>query len=327
MAVGHDTSPSLIFAHLPSKAKVPIWRRFLLTSPPLSSRSSISASLACARSPLHTFYNSSFQRRNLLAGLAAQCSDSIYLFDVSVVLYPDVGGRTYSLWLCIQDPYLGRQGAFAAHVLNVLRPVLSKVVHLTLEYREGVSAIEFGQRDHQPDRTDWRKILWAFVNVKTLSMHNGLVQGVSSSLLFDGGESSEYLLPELNKLECYGSGDASDAFAPFIDARKNVGRLLTLIRFENFPIHAWKERDSAYSPPSFPTPFLWVKLRDVCTTSNGWCDLNTRHASRVPMLPCTKSFIYHSDYLLTLTPAPLSPQNYDHVTLLVKEDLSLPHPA
>jgi len=170
---------------------------------------------------------------------------------------------------------------------------------------------------------------FSFVNVKTLSMHNGLVQGVSSSLLFDGGESSEYLLPELKKLECYGSGDASDAFAPFIDARKNVGRLLTLIRFENFPIHAWKERDPAYSPPSFPTPFLWVKLRDVCTMSNGWCDLNTRHASRVPMVPCTKSFDVHLSFPpFTYTHTRrLSPQNYDHVTLLVKEALSLPHPA
>jgi len=80
-------------------------------------------------------------------------------WDASVELYPDVGAQTYSLCLCIWGSGRDRQGAFPARVLDVLRPVLSEVVHLTLEYREGVAAIKFGQRDHQPDRTDWRKIL------------------------------------------------------------------------------------------------------------------------------------------------------------------------
>jgi|SRR5712671_4953113 len=151
-------------------------------------------------------------------------------WDASVELYPDVGAQTYSLCLCIWGSGRDRQGAFPARVLDVLRPVLSEVVHLTLEYQP-----ELARRSNQPDHTYWRKVLGAFGNVKTLSMHNDFVGEVSRSLQFDDGESSADLLPELSKLECYGSGDASDAFAPFIDARKNAGRPLILVPSEHFP--------------------------------------------------------------------------------------------
>ncbi|KAH9961760.1 hypothetical protein BC827DRAFT_258930 [Russula dissimulans] len=99
-------------------------------------------------------------------------SSAVLRFDdweASVELFPDVGAQMYSVCLSNQVSTLNRQVAFAAHVLDVLRPVLSEVVHLTLEYRYGEgTAAESTLWHNQPDRTDWRKLLGAFGNVKTL---------------------------------------------------------------------------------------------------------------------------------------------------------------
>jgi len=165
-------------------------------------------------------------------------SSAVLRFNVwhcRVVLYPDVGARMYSLCLQLNGLYFDGEVAFAAQVLHVIRPVLSEVVHLTLEYQKVGTIFGMTQGHSQPDHTSWREVLGAFGNVKTLSMHNDLVGEVSRSLRLDGGESSVDLLPELNKLECYGSGDTCDAFTPFIDARKNAGRPLILVSFKYFP--------------------------------------------------------------------------------------------
>ena len=178
------------------------------------------------------------------------------LVSASVMLYPDsdVGAQMYSLCLSIQDSPFDWQVVFAAHVFDVLRPVLSEVAHLTLEdwYRTGTTITESTHWHNQADRADWRKVLGPFINVTTLSMHNGLVAEVSRSLQLDDGEQRVDLLPRLNKLECYGSGNASDAFTAFIDTRKNAGRPVTLIRLEHFPIqiHGMKT-----IRPEIPPPF------------------------------------------------------------------------
>jgi len=177
------------------------------------------------------------------------------LWDCRVVLYPDVGTWTYSLCLQVNSLYFDEQVAFSAQVFDVIRPVLSEVVHLTLEYQEtdnttgSTRSRRHGHNHLEPDHTDWREVLGAFYNVKTLSMHYGLVAGVSRSLQLDGGESFGHLLPELNKLECYGSDDASDAFTPFVDARKTAGRPLILVPFEHFP-----SRNNTIRP-RIPAPF------------------------------------------------------------------------
>jgi len=174
------------------------------------------------------------------------------VWDCRVVLYPDVGARMYSLCLQLNSFYVD-EVAFAAQLLGVIKPVLSEVVHLTLEYQEVDTTTGITRRHStsQPDRTptDWRKVFGAFGNVKTLYMHNDLIGGVSRSLLLDGEESSVDLLPELNKLECYGGDDAGDAFAPFIDARKNAGRSLILVSVEHFPCRNNTIR------PRIPGPF------------------------------------------------------------------------
>jgi len=161
-----------------------------------------------------------------------------------VALYPDVGARMYSLCFRIQSFYPNKEVELAAQVLDVLRPVLSEVVHLTLECTK-----PFGWYN-RTDPSDWRNLFGTFGNVKTLSMPNTLVGEVSRSLRSDNGEPSVDLLPELNKLECYGWSNASNLFIPFIGARRNAGCPVTLVRYERFPF-----TDNTILP-MMPTPFL-----------------------------------------------------------------------
>jgi len=63
-------------------------------------------------------------------------------------------------------------------------------------------------------------------------MHNSLVGEVSRSLHLGNGQSPIDLLPKLNRLECYGSSNARDAFVSFIDGRSNAGRPVTFVPFE-----------------------------------------------------------------------------------------------
>jgi hypothetical protein len=53
---------------------------------------------------------------------------------------------------------------------------------------------------------------------------------LSRCLRLDDGEHPLELLPELQDLTYSGSGNASDAFTPFIDVRQNAGRPVTLIK-------------------------------------------------------------------------------------------------
>jgi hypothetical protein len=82
------------------------------------------------------------------------------------------------------------------------------------------------------DRTEWRKLLRSFSNVKTLSVDDGLVWELSCCLQLDDGELPLDLLPELQlslqELTFSRIDDVDDAFTQFIDARKNAGRPVTL---------------------------------------------------------------------------------------------------
>ena len=66
--------------------------------------------------------------------------------------------------------------------------------------------------------------------MKTLLIHKGLVEGLSRCLQLEDGEPPFELLPELHKLRYYGGDDIGDAFTSFIDARRNAGRPVTLVR-------------------------------------------------------------------------------------------------
>jgi hypothetical protein len=66
--------------------------------------------------------------------------------------------------------------------------------------------------------------------VKTLRVEDGLVEELSRCLGLEDGELPLELLPELQELTYFGSRDTGDAFTSFVDARRNAGRPVTLVR-------------------------------------------------------------------------------------------------
>ena len=66
--------------------------------------------------------------------------------------------------------------------------------------------------------------------MKTLRIGDRLVGELSHCLRLEDGEDPLELLPELQELTYSGSGNANDAFTPFIDACQNAGRPVTLVK-------------------------------------------------------------------------------------------------
>ncbi|KAF8496776.1 hypothetical protein F5888DRAFT_1634805 [Russula emetica] len=111
-----------------------------------------------------------------------------------------------------------------AQIIDALGLVFSAVDHLILDYEEDV------------DRTEWHKLLGPFSNVKNLRVNNhGLVEEFSRYLRLNDGELPPKLLPELQELTYSRSIDAGDAFTSFIDARRNAGHPVSLIRRSSSP--------------------------------------------------------------------------------------------
>jgi hypothetical protein len=123
--------------------------------------------------------------------------------------------------------HLDWQVSSMAQIFNALSQIFSAVEHIALEHHFHSRSSE----DHnEVDRTEWRKLLRSFSNVKTLRIEDGLVRELSRCLPLEDGEHPLELLPELQELTYLGSSDADDAFAPFINARQNAGRPVTLIK-------------------------------------------------------------------------------------------------
>ena len=84
------------------------------------------------------------------------------------------------------------------------------------------------------DRSEWRRLLRSFSDVKTLRVNGRLVKELSSCLRLDDGELPLELLPKLQGLTYWGpilrGGHARDAFTSFADTRQKAGRPVTLIR-------------------------------------------------------------------------------------------------
>ena len=123
--------------------------------------------------------------------------------------------------------HLDWQVSSIAQISNSLHQMFSAVEHLILQHEvHGRSSEEHSE----VDRTEWRRLLRPFRNVKTLRIDHGLVEDLSQCLKLEGEELCLELLPELQKLKYSGSGDTVDAFTSFIDARQNAGRPVTLVR-------------------------------------------------------------------------------------------------
>ncbi len=123
--------------------------------------------------------------------------------------------------------HLDWQVSSVAQNFNVLNQIFPAVEHLTLVHEVHSRSSE---EHNEVDRTEWRKLLRPFTNVKTLLIDDGLVTELSRCLRLEGGEDPLEILPELQELEYSGSGNANDAFTPFVDARQNAGRPVTLIK-------------------------------------------------------------------------------------------------
>ena len=164
---------------------------------------------------------------------------------VDLEVYPREEVEMYALFIVVNCCHLDWQVSFAAQIINALSPVLSAVEQLTFEHEvHGQSSEEH----NEVDRTEWRKLLSSFRNVKTLRIATGLFEELSCCLQLDDGELPLELLPELQELTYSGSGDTGDAFTSFINARLGAGRPITLTRRSPSPDPS--SRASSPEPPS-----------------------------------------------------------------------------
>jgi hypothetical protein len=112
-----------------------------------------------------------------------------------------------------------------AQIFHVLSQMFSGMEHLTLGHEVHSQSSE---EQNEVDRTEWRKLLRSFRNVKTLHIDNGLVEELSRCLRLEDGEHPLEVLPELQELTYSRSDNAGDAFTSFIDHRQNADRPVTL---------------------------------------------------------------------------------------------------
>jgi hypothetical protein len=155
---------------------------------------------------------------------SAKFNFSGYQIDVRVYLRE---AEVYVLSIKVHNWDLGWPPTSLDQVFNSLSQIsqiFSTVEHLTLEHERSFTLL------YEVDRTEWRKLLWPFRNVKTLRVDGRLVEEFSRSLPPDDGEHPLELLPELQELTYSGVSDNSDAFTSFIDIRQNAGRPVTLVR-------------------------------------------------------------------------------------------------
>jgi hypothetical protein len=157
---------------------------------------------------------------------------NVTFFDhkVEAAIYPHgeiVDAEMYAFAISVYCWHLDWQVSSATQISSLLGQIFSLVENLTFQYEEHSHSSE---EHNQVDRTEWRRLLRPFRNVKTIRIVGGLVEELSFCLKLEDGELPLELLPELNELTYYGRGNTGDAFTPFIDARRNAGRPVTLVR-------------------------------------------------------------------------------------------------
>jgi hypothetical protein len=144
---------------------------------------------------------------------------------VLVDVYPGAEAEMYALSMRVLYRHLDWQVSIVAQFFNSLIPMFSAVEHLALEHEVHSQSSE---EHNAVDRSEWRKLLRPFRNVKTLHIGNGLVGQLSRCLESKDGE-LPLELPELLELTYSGDGNTGDAFIQFINARQNAGRPIALV--------------------------------------------------------------------------------------------------
>ena len=162
---------------------------------------------------------------------------------VDVLMYfPEAD--TFACIVRVDCWHLDWQVSSGAQICNALSQLFSAVEHLALQHDVHSQSSE---EHNDVDRIEWCKLLRSFSNVKTLDVENGLVEQLSRCLRLEGGELPLQLLPELQEL-CSGSYDTVHEFTPFIDARQNSGRPVTL--FYRSPSSSTSPSESSSKPPA-----------------------------------------------------------------------------
>ena len=155
------------------------------------------------------------------------CDSAVY-----VKAYPVEGIKEYTFAITVDCWHLDWQVSSAAQISNSLTQIFSAVEHLILVHEVHS---ESSDEHNEIDRTEWRKLLKPFSNVKTLRIDDGLVEDLSRCLQSEDGEPPLELLPELQELTYSGSGDTDDAFTSFMVTRSNAGRRIALARRSPIP--------------------------------------------------------------------------------------------
>src|SRR5258708_33453429 len=143
--------------------------------------------------------------------------------------------RETAIFINVSCWHFDWQLSSVAQISNELSQVFSAGEYLSLEHKAHSQSSE---EHNEVDRSELRKLLKSFSNVKTLIVDDGLVEEVSRCLReevtrrlrLEEGELPLELFPRLQELTYFRSGTAGDAFTSFIDARKNAGRPVTVVR-------------------------------------------------------------------------------------------------
>ena len=146
---------------------------------------------------------------------------------VYVKVYPHEEAKKYALQINVCCYPLDWQVSSMAQIFNSISQTLSTVENLALER---VVHNESSEEYDEVDLTEWHNLLRTFSYVKTLRVDKELVKELSRCLRLGEGEHPLELLPELQELAYFGSGDTGNPFTPFIDARQDAGHPVTLIR-------------------------------------------------------------------------------------------------
>ena len=167
--------------------------------------------------------------------------------QIKLVMYSH-GAKTLSFIVSVDCWHLDWQVSSAAQICNALNQVFSPLEHLALQHKaHGQSSEEH----NDVDRIEWCSLLRSFSNLRTLSVEDGLVEGLSSCLRLEDGELPLELLPELHNLTYFGSRDVGGAFASFINSRRDAGRPVALLMPEHQPTRV-SFRNSSYPGQLLP---------------------------------------------------------------------------
>src|SRR5216683_5215040 len=200
------------------------------------------------RLDIHFFNQLTFSVPHLLQfmttteNLRFSSAEFIFYHRAVSVIFSPVEATPINFTLEVICGHLDWQVSSMAQIFNLLSPLFSAVMDLTLVYEEQTLSSE---GHNQAARTQWRELLGSFRNVKTLRVHNGLVGEVSRSLRLNGEPPLE-LLPELNELICPQGSRDDRTFAAFIHERELASQPVNLIE-EAFPVGRFNYKFSTSS--------------------------------------------------------------------------------